>query len=84
MGIGHNLKLDVARVDDELFKIHLVIVKAGTSLGPGLFKQVAELRGIEDLAHTAAAATGSRLNKHGVANLIGNALGFFHSGHRAI
>ncbi len=82
--VGHDLELDVVRVQDELLEVHLVVVEAGAGLGAGLLEEVVELRGVEDLAHATPAAAGGRLDEDRVADLVGDAVRLGDVGHRAV
>src|SRR6188472_2080667 len=70
MAIGHDLKFDVARIDDKLFQIHLIVseclLRLMTRAMEGGFKAWLIMRG----AHPAAAPAGSRLNHHRVTKFL--------------
>ena len=72
MAIGHDLKFNVARIDDELFQIHLIVSKCFLRLMTRAmesgFKTGLIMRG----AHPAAAAAGGRLDHHRVTKLLCN------------
>ncbi len=70
MAIGHDLKFNVARIDDKLFQIHLIVSKCFlrlmTRAVEGGFKAWLIMRS----AHPAAAAAGGRLDHHRVTKLL--------------
>src|SRR6478752_350364 len=70
MAIGHDLKFNVARIDDKLFQIHLIAAKCFLRLMTRTvesgFKAGLIVRG----AHPAAATAGGRLDHHRVTKLL--------------
>src|SRR5882762_8479865 len=70
MAIGHDLKFNVARVDDELFQIHLIVSKCFLRLMTRAMESGFKTWLIMRSAHPAAAAAGSRLNHHRVTKLL--------------
>ena len=82
--IGHDLELDVAGVDDELFQVHLVAAKAGDGLAACLLEQRDELVGLVDPAHAPSAAAGGGLDEHGIAHGVGQGLGLLGGVHRSV
>ena len=69
--IGHNLHLNVVRRRDELLHVALAVAKNGLAFGTCFNKGLCRVFHAVDLANTATAATGTRLNKHGAANALG-------------
>src|SRR6266513_1498604 len=70
MAIGHDLKFNVARVDDELFQIHLIVSKCFLRLMTRAMESGFKTWLIMRSAHPAAAAAGGRLNHHRVTKLL--------------
>src|SRR6476646_1216332 len=66
MAIGHNLKFNVARIDDKLFQIHLIISKRFLRLMPRAMEGGFEAGLIRRSAHPAATAAGGRLDHYRV------------------
>ena len=82
--VGHDLELDVLGVEDQLFQVHLAAAKAGHRLAAGLLKEGDQLVGLKDAAHPAPAAAGRGLDEDRIADGIGQGLGLFGGGHRAV
>src|SRR4029453_15834525 len=66
MAIGHDLKFNVARVEDELFQIHLIVSKCFLRLMTRAMESGFKAGLIMRSAHAAAATAGSRLDHHRV------------------
>src|SRR6476620_7946297 len=66
MAIGHDLKFNVARIDDQLFQINLIISKRFLRLMTRAMESGFEAGLIMRNAHAAAATAGSRLDHHRV------------------
>ena len=56
MVVGENLKLDVARILDQLLHVHIAVGKRRGGFGLGLRHQVRQFLGAAHHAHAAAAA----------------------------
>src|SRR5256714_1200357 len=69
MTIGHDLKFNVARVEDELFQIHLIVSKCFLSLMTRAVESGCKAWLIVRTAHSAAAAAAGRFNHHRVPEL---------------
>src|SRR6476620_3193206 len=67
MAIGHDLKFNVARIEDELLQIHLIISKRFLRLMARTMESGFEAGLIMRSAHAAATAAGGRLDHHRVA-----------------
>src|SRR5947208_2001852 len=67
--IGHDLKFNVARVEDELFQIHLIVSKCFLSLMTRAVESGCKAWLIVRSAHSAAAAAAGRFNHHRVPEL---------------
>ena len=82
--VAENLELDVARIAQILLDIDGRIAERGLGLAAGLFHQAFQRIGrVADL-HAAPAAATRRLDDHRIADVLGDAGGFRHFGHRAI
>ena len=87
--IGHNLYLNVMRRRDELLHVALAVAKNGLALGTRLDERLCRVFHALDLANTATATAGTRLDEHGTADALGlgRRLGAFeqiaarHDGH---
>src|SRR6478672_8513354 len=66
MAIGHYLKFNVARIEDELLQIHLIISKRFLRLMARTMEGRFEAGLIMRSAHAAATAAGGRLDHHRV------------------
>src|SRR5213595_868137 len=67
--IGHDLKFNVARVDDELFQIHLIVSKCFLSLMTRAVESGFKAWLIMRSAHPAAATAAGRFDHHRIAEL---------------
>src|SRR6478752_1522004 len=67
MAIGHDLKFNVARIEDELLQIHLIISKCFLRLMTRTMESRFETGLIMRSAHPAATAASGRLDHHRVA-----------------
>src|SRR5438477_6622066 len=67
--IGHDLKFNVARVEDELFQIHLIVAKCFLSLMTCAVESGCKAWLIVRSAHPAAAAAAGRFDHHRIAEL---------------
>ena len=70
MAIGHDLKFNVVRIDDELFQIHLIVSKCFLRLMTRAMESGFKARFIMRSAHPASAAAGGRFNHHRVTELL--------------
>src|SRR5262245_15507601 len=70
MAIGHDLKFNVARIEDELFQIHLIVSKCFLRLMARAVESGFKAWLIMRSAHPAAAAAAGRLDHHRVAKLL--------------
>src|SRR3954447_3764747 len=70
MAIGHDLKFNVARIDDELFQIHLIVPKCFLSLMTRAMESGCKAGLIMCGAHPAAAPPGGRLDHHRITKLL--------------
>src|SRR4051794_33924073 len=69
MAISHDLKFDVARIEDELFEIHLITSECLLGLMTGTVESRLQAGLIMRSAHPPAAAAGSRLDHHRITEL---------------
>ena len=69
--IGHNLYLNVMRRRDELLHVALAVAKNGLALGTRLDERLCRVFHALDLANTATATAGTRLDEHGTADALG-------------
>src|SRR5207248_6533926 len=69
MTIGHDLKFNVARVEDELFQIHLIVSKRFLSLMTRAVESGCKAWLIVRSAHPATAAAAGRFDHYRVAEL---------------
>src|SRR5262245_29130193 len=67
MAIGHDLKLNVPRIYDELLQVHLIVSKCFLRLMTRAVESGFKAWLIMGSAHPASAATAGRLNHHRVA-----------------
>src|SRR5438046_9129952 len=67
--IGHDLKFNVARVEDEFFQIHLIVSKCFLSLMTRAVESGFKAWLIVRNAHPAAAAAAGRFDHHRIAEL---------------
>ena len=75
MLVAEDLHLDVARVDDELLEVHLVVAEGALGLAAGVLVGGVQLVRRLHQAHALAAAAGRRLQHHGIADLLGQPFG---------
>src|SRR5947207_15196844 len=69
MAVCHDLEFDVARIDDELFQIHLIISKCFLRLMTGAVEGRLQTGLIMSGTHPSAAAASSRLDHHWITKL---------------
>ena len=72
--VGKNLDLDVTGTQNQLLKVDAVVAERRTGLGASGHVLRLKIHGIMDLAHALAAAASGCLDKHGVADAIGEFL----------
>ena len=70
LGVGQDLKLDVAGVEDQLLHIQLPVAEAGHCLRLGGLEQGRQVLRPVHPAHPAASAAGRGLHQHGVVHLV--------------
>ena len=70
MGVGQNLNFDMARLNHEFFNKDAVIAKGVAGLVHRRTHPVSHIRRTFDDAHAFTAATGRRLDHHGVADFL--------------
>src|SRR5580700_10825528 len=81
--IAENLKLDVARMLDELFHVHIGTAEGLLGFGARGLKHGDEFAAMAHDAHAAASAAFGRLDHYRVADFGGDLLGAFFVGHHA-
>src|SRR5262249_52168524 len=69
MAVGHDLKFNVARIDDELFQIDLIASKSFLRLMTSAVKSGFKTWFIMRSAHSATAAAGGCFNHHWITKL---------------
>src|SRR5262245_10928407 len=72
MAVGHDLKFNVPRIDDELFQIDLIASKSFLRLMTSAVKSGFKTWFIMRSAHSATAAAGGCFNHHWIAKLLCN------------
>src|SRR5713226_9976066 len=70
MAIGHDLKLDVMRIDDELLDIDFAISKSFLGFVTGAVKTGDETRLVVRGAHSATAAASRRFDHHRITDFL--------------
>ena len=70
MAVGHDLKFNVVRIDDELFQINLIVSKCFLRLMTRAMESGFKARFIVRGAHSASAAAGGRFNHHRVTEFL--------------
>ena len=68
LAVGEDLHLDVPRLDDRLLDEHGRVAERGVALAHAGLDRLAQVPGVVDPAHAAAAATGDRLHEQRVAH----------------
>ena len=70
--VSHDLEFDVARIDDELFQIHLIISKRFLGFMTGAVEGRLQAGLIMRRTHPSTAAASSRLDHHRITKLFGD------------
>src|ERR1043166_1042067 len=70
MAIGHDLKFNVARIENELFEVYLIVSKCFLRLMTRAMESGFKAWLVMRSAHPATAAAASRFDHHGVAKLL--------------
>ncbi len=78
--VAEQLDLDMARVGDELLDEHAVVAERALRLRRGAREALRDLLAGMGDAHALAAATGGRLDHHGIADPVGDAHGLLAVG----
>ena len=84
MRIRHDLELDVARVDNQFFEIHVRLAERFLGLLPRRVETLHEAHVVVRRAHAPAAAAGAGFDHDGITDLLGNAQGFGLGFHDAV
>ena len=87
--VGHDLKLNVTRIDNVLFKVHGVVIEGVLCLTAGGVDSIGQSLGIVDYPHPLSPATGGGLDHNRVSCLLSSlpvdveiGLGSLHTGNQ--